>query len=157
MPPHSGRDARQIELAQKTGPLIRRKAQARRSRKSCAMLPILAAAALAAAAPVPTYGFFDGESLVAACTATGPTAVAQQALCFGYVSGAVDMVLTQQALTRLDGRTVCPPTGLRLQTALQAVLERAAWAARARGVGAASFVKAALEDAYPCRPDQDVM
>ena len=121
------------------------------------MLPILLAASLAASAPAPTLGFFDGEGLVAACVAKGAAAVAKQAVCFGYVSGAVDMALTHQALAPSERRTVCAPPGLKLDAAVKAVLVRASWAARARGLGAASFVKLALEDAYPCRSDQDVM
>ena len=137
--------------------MIRRKVEAAGCAHPPHMLPLLAAAALLAANPAPAYGFFDGESLVAACRAKGATAAAEQAVCLGYVSGAVDMLLTRQTLFPLDRRTVCPPKGLRLQAAVQSVLERASWAAQAKGIGAASFVQAALEDAYPCRADQDVM
>jgi hypothetical protein len=120
------------------------------------MLPLAFTFALAAATPAPAYGFFDGEGLVAACAATGETAIAKRALCYGYVSGAVDMILSQQAAAS-DRRTICPLPGMTLQAAVNAVLARASWASRARGIGAANFIKLALEDAYPCRADQDVM
>lgn len=119
------------------------------------MLPILLATALTTAPAVSSPGWFDGETLVAACESTGSAASAKQGVCFGYVSGAVDAILMQQASTA--ARSVCPPPGLKLDMAVRAVLARASWATKARGIGAASFVKLALEDAFPCRSDQDVM
>jgi hypothetical protein len=135
--------------------LISRKAELGDDRQAAAMLPILLASALVAASPTPVaLGYFDGETLVEACNARGAAASAKGAVCLGYVSGAVDAILMQQAA---DRRTICPPPGLKLDALVHSVLARAAWAAKARGLGAASFVKLALEDAFPCRADQDVM
>lgn len=121
------------------------------------MLKLAIIASLVASPPGPLMGFFDGQGLVEACTATGEQAIAQHAVCLGYVSGAVDMALSEQASVTPERRLVCPPMGTKLGQAVTAVLARASWASRARGLGAASFVKLALQDAYPCRPDQDVM
>ena len=69
------------------------------------MLPIVLASALAASSSAPALGYFDGETLVEACNAPRAAASAKGAVCLGYVSGAVDAILMQQA-TMSGRRTV---------------------------------------------------
>jgi len=99
--------------------------------------------------PGPTHpGFVDAAQLAAVCTAAGPEAGSSQALCLGYVTGVVD-----QLLARPPGRrpaTVCPPSDFTPKAAVEAVLRHVRFATTARGIGAADFVRFALERAYPC-------
>lgn len=99
--------------------------------------------------PGPTHpGFLDAAQLAAACAAEGPAAESARAVCLGYVTGAVD-----QMLARPPGRrpsSICPPSDLTPKAALEAVMRQARFATTAKGVGAADFVRYALERAYPC-------
>ncbi|TAJ71993.1 MAG: hypothetical protein EPO51_12835 [Phenylobacterium sp.] len=103
--------------------------------------------------PVPTHpGFVDAAQLAAICSADGPEAEGPRALCLGYVTGAVD-----QLLARVPGRrpaTVCPPADLTPKAAVDAVMRYARFAATGKGIGAADFVRFALERAYPCPVDR---
>ncbi|WP_293900232.1 Rap1a/Tai family immunity protein [Phenylobacterium sp.] len=92
--------------------------------------------------------FFDAARLQALCVADGPDAASAHALCLGYVAGAVDQLLTRQA--RRGRSTVCVPADLTPKAALQAVQRHARFASTAHGVGAADFVRFAMEQAYPC-------
>jgi len=106
----------------------------------------------------PMVGFFDSVTLAETCRATGETAAHKQSVCLGYIAGAIDQLMMAQGLRDGDSPTVCPPTGVTLNTAVQAVMARTGWAAAAgKGLSAAGFVKYALEDAFPCRRDADIM
>lgn len=104
----------------------------------------------------PMVGFFDSVTLAETCRATGDTAATKQSVCLGYLAGAIDQLMMSQSLA--DSRTICPPSGTTLDGAVRAVLQRSSWAAAtAKGLSAAGFVKFALEDAFPCRRDADIM
>ncbi|MGZ3376105.1 MAG: Rap1a/Tai family immunity protein [Phenylobacterium sp.] len=119
------------------------------------MLGLLLAATLAASPQPPVmFNFFDASDLLGHCAARDANAAMRQSLCFGYVAGALDQVMMQQAALTPDRRTVCPPTDLTLNAAILAVLDHASWAAREEGLGASGLVKFALEQAYPCAPSQ---
>ena len=99
--------------------------------------------------PAPTHlGFLDAARLQAVCSADGPNASEARALCLGYVTGALDQLLARAAGRR--PATVCPPPGLTPQEAVEAVMRYDRYAVTARGVGAADFIRFALERAYPC-------
>lgn len=103
--------------------------------------------------PVSTHpGFVDAAQLAAVCTASGPDAAVQRALCLGYVTG-----VTDHLLARSPGRrppSVCPPPDLTPKAALDAVMLHVRFATNAKGIGAADFVRFALERAYPCPIDR---
>jgi len=124
----------------------------RRGRKDGAMLGLLLLSLVTgSAAPPPTLsGFVDAAKLMSMCKADGPDAEAGQAICTGYVIGAVDELMAQQA--RRDGsrRTICPPKSMTVNDVVAAVVKYSRFAATAQGIGAASFVRFAMEDAYPC-------
>lgn len=106
----------------------------------------------------PMLGFFDSPTLAATCLATGETAPIKRSVCLGYIAGAIDQLMMNQGLNDGEKRTICPPSRLTLDAAAGAVLARTSWAAAAgKGLSAAGFVKYALEDAYPCGRDADVM
>ena len=106
----------------------------------------------------PMVGFFDSVTLAETCRATGEAATPKQSVCLGYIAGAIDQLMMSQGLRDSDSRTICPPSGVTLNTAVQAVLTRTGWAAAAgKGLSAAGFVKYALEDAFPCRREADIM
>lgn len=97
----------------------------------------------------PTHpGFLDTPRLAAACAAEGPGADSPRSLCLGYVVGAVDQILAAQA--RRGRQTFCPPADLTAEAAVAAVMRHKRFAGGATGIGAADFVRAALEDAFPC-------
>ena len=99
--------------------------------------------------PEPTHpGFFDAPRLQALCSAEGPDASSARAICLGYVTGAVDEMLARGARRRRAA--VCPPDDLTPSAALAAVMRQSRYASTANGVGAADFVRFALERAYPC-------
>jgi hypothetical protein len=100
--------------------------------------------------PTTTPGFLDAAKLVAFCGASGPDAKAGQAICMGYVVGAVDQLLVQQARRDEVRRTICPPKTLSATDAMKAVVKYSRFASTAHGIGAASFVRFAMEDTYPC-------
>jgi len=100
-------------------------------------------------AQAPTHpGFVDAAQLAAVCDAEGSGAATAQALCLGYVTGAVDQILARPAGHRSP--TVCPPPDFTPRAALDAVMRYARFASTAKGIGAADFVRFALERAYPC-------
>jgi len=102
--------------------------------------------------PAPTMsGFVDAAKLISMCQAEGPDATAGQSICMGYVIGAVDQLMAQQA--RRDGprRTICPPKAMTVNEAVAAVIKYARFGKTARGIGAASFIRFAMEDTYPCQ------
>jgi Rap1a immunity proteins len=106
----------------------------------------------------PMVGLFDSVTLAETCRASGQTSGSKQSVCLGYIAGAIDQLMMSQALKDSDSRTICPPAGMTLDTATQAVLDRTGWAASTgKGLSAAGFVKFAMEDAFPCRRDADVM
>ena len=111
---------------------------------------LMALTIVTALAPRPAThpGFVDAAQLNAVCHAEGPDAAAARALCLGYVTGAVDQILARTSSRRLP--TVCLPADLTPKAALDAVLRYDRFAASAKGVGAADFVRFALERAYPC-------
>ena len=95
-------------------------------------------------------GFIDGARLAALCSAAGPDAPSARSLCLGYVVGSVDQLMAFQA----DGGrpTVCPPGDLTAEDTMTAVVRYARFASTATSLGAAGFIRFALEDAYPCDP-----
>lgn len=93
-------------------------------------------------------GFFDAPKLVALCSAKGPDADAAKAVCLGYVLGAADQLLMRQG--RRGRPAVCPPGDLTASATLSAVMRHERYASSAKGVGAADFVRVALEQAWPC-------
>lgn len=116
------------------------------------MISLLLAAALAASPQPPVmYNFFDATDLLGHCAARDDKAALRNALCMGYVAGAMDQLLMQQAALDSQDRTICPPTTLTLQGVVGHVLDHASWAARERGLGASGLVRFALEQSYPCR------
>lgn len=94
----------------------------------------------------------DAAQLAAVCSADGPESEAQRALCLGYITGVADQLLARPAGRRPP--TVCPPPDLTPKAALDAVMRYVRFAETAKGVGAADFVRFALERAYPCPADR---
>jgi hypothetical protein len=116
------------------------------------MLSLILAAALAASPQPPVmYNFFDAADLLGHCAARDDNAPVRQSLCLGYVAGALDQILLQQAMLDPQDRTICPPAGLTLQGAVAHILDHASWAARERELGASGLVRFAFEQSYPCR------
>jgi hypothetical protein len=62
----------------------------------------------------------------------------------------MDQLMHEQSDLEPEARTICPPPALTVNAAKEAVLRRTGWAVTARPVGAAGFIKAAFEDAFPC-------
>ena len=123
------------------------------------MLSFVISAVLAGASaqPLSMPAFFDSAALAAVCV-EGDSAGARQATCLGYIAGSIDQLLMQQAVSDTGARSFCLPPGAALDTAARAVLLRISWASVVgRGVSAAGFVKAALEEAFPCRRTGDDM
>ena len=100
--------------------------------------------------PPAIQGFVDAAKLMSLCQEGGPDAAAGQSICMGYVIGAVDQLMAQQG--RRDGarRTICPPEGMTVNDAVAAVVKYSRFATTAKGIGAASFIRFAMEDTYPC-------
>jgi len=99
--------------------------------------------------PEPTHpAFLDAARLQAVCADDGPDAASARVLCMGYVMGVTDQLLARPA--RAGGPTICPPADLNPKAAVEAVRRHARYASNAKGVGAAEFVRFALERAYPC-------
>jgi hypothetical protein len=84
------------------------------------------------------------------CADTGPEATSAKVYCLGYVMGVADQLLARPS--RRTGPTVCPPADFSGKAAVEAVQRYRRYAAK--GVGAAEFVRFALERAYPCRVQQ---
>lgn len=93
-------------------------------------------------------GFIDAARLAALCGAAGPDSQSARSLCLGYVVGSVDQLMALQA--RRGRATVCLPKDLTAESAMKAVVRHSRYASTATGVGAAGFVRLALEQAYPC-------
>jgi hypothetical protein len=100
--------------------------------------------------PAMTPGFLDAQKLVSFCSASGPDAKSGQSICIGYVVGAVDQLLVQQARRDDVRRTICPPKTLTPTDAVNAVVKYSRFAGTARGIGAAGFVRFAMEETFPC-------
>jgi hypothetical protein len=98
--------------------------------------------------PVTHPGFVDAAQLAAACDADGPRAAEMRAVCLGYVTGVTDQLLARTAGRRPP--TICPPAGFTPGDAVAAVQRHARFASTAQGIGAADFVRFALERACPC-------
>jgi|GEM_PF-3796647 len=114
-----------------------------------AAIALLAIPAPALPPPDPTHpGFLDAPRLQSLCAAEGPGAAAAQALCLGYVTGLADGLLVPRARGRRT--TVCPPADATPSAAVAAVKRHGRYASAATGVGAADFVRFALERAWPC-------
>jgi hypothetical protein len=117
------------------------------------MLRLLLLTLVTGSAPAPamTPGFMDTARLVSMCRAEGPDAASGRAICMGYVAGAADQLMAQQARREEYRRTICPPKTLTVTDAVAAVVKYSRFATTAHGVGAASFVQFALQDTYPCQ------
>lgn len=115
------------------------------------MLGLLLAVSLTATPP-PLSNFLDAAGLLGHCAARDDAAPMRRSLCYGYVAGALDQVLMQQATMESEARSVCPPADLTLGGLVASVLDHASWAAREKGLGASGLVKFALEQAFPCAP-----
>lgn len=101
--------------------------------------------------PEPTHpGFVDAVQLEALCRAEGPDAGTGRAICLGYVTGVVDTLLLPR---KGRGGRVCPRDNPTPADAVAAVMRHSRYASAAPGVGAADFVRFALERAWPCPPD----
>jgi len=95
-------------------------------------------------------GFLDAAKLMTFCQAEGPDARAGRALCMGYVVGAVDQLVAQQARREEGRRTICAPRNMTANDAVNAVIKYSRFAVTANGVGASSFVRFAMEETYRC-------
>lgn len=95
-------------------------------------------------------GFLDAPRLVVLCRADGPDAQSARTLCLGYVVGSLDQLLALEAKQDEGRRTICPPQDMTAEDAVRAVVRYSRFAETAKGLGAAGFVKFALEDTYPC-------
>jgi hypothetical protein len=103
----------------------------------------------------PTHaGFMDAARLEELCRAEGPDSASARSLCLGYIVGAVDQVLNRSS--RRGRPTVCPPADLTTKAVLQAVVRHSRFAATAKGIGAADFVRFAMEQAYPCPTERTI-
>lgn len=96
-------------------------------------------------------GFLDAARLVSMCNASGADAKSGQSLCMGYVVGAIDQLMAQQLSGDTPRRTICPPMAMTANDAVKAVVRSSRFAPTARGIGASSFIRFALEDTYPCQ------
>jgi hypothetical protein len=104
------------------------------------------------APPAPTLpGFVDTAKLMSMCKADGDDAIAGQSICMGYVVGAVDQLMAQEARREPTRRTICPPKNMTVDEAVAAVVKYSRFATTAQGIGASSFIRFAMEDTYPCR------
>ena len=116
-------------------------------------LMLITAVAGLASPPPAIHGFMDSAALMATCKPQDPqasAAPARAAVCLGYVAGVIDALMLDQSDRDPEARTICPSSTLTVNAARDAVVERAGWAINARPVGAAGFIEAALEDAFPC-------
>lgn len=113
---------------------------------------LLLAALGGLATPPPLLGFVDVPKLTKLCSGDSAETPADRGICLGYVAGAVDQLMAQQAVLPAPVRTVCLPEGATLDDAVVVVRLYAARAGEAPGVGAAGLVKLAMEGAYPCGP-----
>ncbi len=115
-------------------------------------LVLITAVAGLASPPPAIHGFMDSAALMATCKPDPQDAASQAkaAVCLGYIAGAMDALMLDQADRDPDARTICPPSTFTVNAARDAVVRRAGWAVSARPVGAAGFIQAAFEDAFPC-------
>ena len=115
---------------------------------------ILSLTTVAPLAPAPGMvpGFVDGAHLHELCRDKGPDAKGGDAICVGYVVGAVDQILARQARRPPAGRTVCLPSGItadQLAATVDSYLEADP---SLRRQAAAAVVLKALDLSFPCRP-----
>ena len=117
------------------------------------MLAVLIMALVTGAAPAPAMmpGFLDAAKLVSICNASGRDAKSGRSICMGYVVGVIDQLMAEQARADDARRTICPPRSVTVTDAVAAVVKYSRFATTARGIGAASFVRFAMEDTYPCQ------
>jgi len=103
----------------------------------------------------PTHpGFVDAARLQAMCDAEGPDAAMARVVCLGYVMGVVDQLLARPTARR--PAAICPPPDFTPKAALEAVMRHTRFASTAKGIGAADFVRFALQQAYPCPTERTV-
>lgn len=120
------------------------------------MRAILLLASLAGlTTPPPLMGYVDVPKLGKFCAETAADAPNDKGICLGYVAGAVDQLMAQQAVLPTPLRTVCVPEGATIDDAVGVVRKYSAWASTVPGVGAAGFIKIVMERAYPCAPPND--
>jgi hypothetical protein len=99
--------------------------------------------------PEPTHpAFLDAARLQAVCADDGPDAASAKLLCMGYVMGVADQLLARPS--RRGGPSICLSADFTPRAAVEAVQRRAPHIRTTEGVGAAEFVRSALERAYPC-------
>lgn len=104
--------------------------------------------------PQPTHpAFLDAARLQAVCDLDdGPDAASAKVFCMGYVMGVADQLLARPS--RRGGPTLCPSADFTPKAAVEAVQRQGRYASSAKGIGAAEFVRFALERAYPCPVDR---
>lgn len=98
----------------------------------------------------PMLGFLDAARLGELCA---PQARDGLPICLGYITGAVDQILSEQATGPAQSRTICPPAGITAREVMETVVQYADWSKSAQGVSGAGFVKFAMQKAYPCGDD----
>src|SRR3569833_4429092 len=98
--------------------------------------------------PAMLPGFLDAAKLMTFCEAKGDDAAAGRALCMGYVVGAVDQLVAQQARRDESRRTICAPKTLTPNDAVAAVVKYSRFATTAKSIAASGFVRFAMEDTY---------
>jgi len=114
-----------------------------------AVLALMSIPSSALPPPEPTHpGFIDVARLEALCSADGPGAASARAICLGYVTGVADALLLPRGRGR--GPRLCPPEDPTPAMAVAAVMRHQRYASAAHGIGAADFVRFALERAWPC-------
>jgi predicted RecA/RadA family phage recombinase len=117
------------------------------------MLAVLIMTLFTGTAPAPAMmpGFLDAAKLVSICNASGPDAKSGRSICMGYVVGVVDQLMAGQARGDDAREAICPPKPVTVTDAVAAVVKYSRFATTARGIGAASFVRFAMEETYPCQ------
>ena len=111
------------------------------------MIGLIATIVTALAPPPPTHpAFLDAARLQAVCADDAPDAAQARVFCMGYVMGVTDELLARPS--RRTGPPVCPPADVTGRDVVGVVRRYGRYADK--GVGAAEFVRFALERAYPC-------
>lgn len=118
------------------------------------ILSIVTAGPLPAASSALVPGFIDGGRLYALCSARANDVGSAGALCLGYVIGSVDQVLARQARRPVAQHRICLPAGQSAEQLSGAISERIGRDRRLWSQAASTVVQGALEDLYPCRPDE---
>jgi hypothetical protein len=73
------------------------------------------------------------------------------ALCMGYIIGAIDQLLAQQARRPRMRQALCLPEGISTDTIRTQVLRSVKEGVDQPSVGAAASIQRAVEAAYPCK------